>query len=233
VGLVKILKELGNNIWIYDGKEVYWYGMIYSTRMTIVRINNNEIWVHSPEKIVNGLLEEINDLGVVKYLVSPNKIHHLFVEEWIKEYPDAISFSAPGLRQKRSDIDFDRDLNEQPESDWKKEIDQLVFKGSPAMEEVVFFHKDSETLILTDLIENFHPGHFKGLKKIIAKATGIVSPNGKTPLDWRLTFFFNKKAARKCLRTLLDWKPKKIIISHGECIFDNADEFLKKSFKWL
>ena len=227
------LKEISNDIWIFDGEEVSWYGMPYSTRMTVIRLKNGNLWVHSPEKIVTGLLKEINALGVVKYLVSPNKIHHLFVADWIQEYPDAISFSSPGLREKRSDLSFARDLGESPEVEWQDEIDQLIFKGSRAMEEVVFFHRKSETLILTDLIENFCPSHFKGFKKLIAMATGIVSPNGKTPLDWRLSFYFDKNTARRCLDEIFKWKPKTIIISHGECVYENAQEFLRNSFRWL
>ena len=101
------------------------------------------------------------------------------------------------------------------------------------MEEVVFFHNKSQTLILTDLIENFHPDHFKGFRKILARMTGVVSPNGRTPLDWRVTFIFNKSKARISLQRMVDWNPKRIIISHGECIEENALEFLKKSFSWL
>jgi hypothetical protein len=101
------------------------------------------------------------------------------------------------------------------------------------MEEVVFFHNKSQTLILTDLIENFHPDHFKGFRKILARMTGVVSPNGRTPLDWRVTFIFSKSKARISLQKMVDWNPKRIIISHGECIEENALEFLKKSFSWL
>jgi len=230
---MKILQEIDENIWIYNGSTVSWYGMPYTTRMTIIRLHNGTIWIHSPEKINKDLIKEIQKLGEVEYLISPNKIHHLFIQDWIALYPNAKAYSSPGLEEKRKDVSFDIALTDTAETAWKDEIEQLIFKGSKAMEEVVFFHKKSGTLILTDLIENFHPNHFVGFRKVLARMTGIISPNGKTPLDWRVTFVFNKAKARASLQIMTNWNPKKIIISHGECIEDEALIFLKKSFSWL
>lgn len=227
------LQQIDDDIWIYDGSTVSWYGMPYTTRMTIIRLENGEIWIHSPEKIIDSLITEIQKLGEVKYLISPNKIHHLFIQDWIKLFPNAIAFSAPGLKEKRTDVTFHGELSDQPESQWSDEIEQLIFRGSKAMDEVVFFHKKSNTLILTDLIENFHPNHFTGIKKLIANLTGIISPNGKMPLDWRFSFIFGKNEARDSLKEMINWNPNKIIISHGECIYKDAVPFLKKSFSWL
>ena len=230
---MSFLIKLDDNIWISDGEAVSFYGLAYTTRMTIVKLKDGKLWVHSPGKIIEEMIDEVKSLGQVSYLVSPNKIHHLFINDWINVFPNAISYSSPGLREKRKDISFDKDLSDAPEQEWEAEIDQVIFKGSSAMEEVVFFHKTSRVLILTDLIENFHPNHFSGFKKVIAKLTGIVSPNGKTPLDWRASFIFGKSEARKSLAKIISWKPNKIVISHGECIYSNATEFLLKSFKWV
>lgn len=230
---MKNLQLVDENIWLYDGSTVSWYGMPYTTRMTVIRLINGKIWIHSPGKISGDLIDEIQKLGDIEYLISPNKIHHLFIQDWIALCPDAKAYSSPGLEEKRKDIKFYSSLSDVAEIAWQDEIEQLVFRGSKVMEEVVFFHKQSKTLILTDLIENFHPDHFKGLRKILAKITGIISPNGKTPLDWRVSFIFNKAKARVSLQKMIDWNPKRIIISHGECIENDALEFLKKSFGWL
>ena len=44
--------------------------------------------------------EELNKLGTVKYLISPNSIHHLYMQDWKKEYPNAKIYSSPGLEKK-------------------------------------------------------------------------------------------------------------------------------------
>ena len=100
------------------------------------------------------------------------------------------------------------------------------------MEEVVFFHRLSKTLILADLIENFPPGHFTGLQKVIARLAGILSPDGKAPVDWRLTFW-NRARARQCFSRMRAWTPEKIIVAHGGCYQKNAGEELERAFQWL
>ncbi len=227
------LKEIDKNIWIYDGSTVNFYGLPYSTRMTVIRLSNGNLWIHSPEKLNEELKEELGNLGKVEHLISPNKLHHLFLPEWISAYPDAKCYASPGLIEKRQDIKFTKELSNMSEKEWVDEIEQAVFQGSPLMEEVVFFHISSKTLILTDLIENFKPTAFNWWQKPIARFTGILSPNGKTPIDWRISFLFGKAKARIALDIMLGWRPKNIVISHGECIIDNGFEFLNKSFKWV
>jgi hypothetical protein len=101
------------------------------------------------------------------------------------------------------------------------------------MEECVFFHKQSHTLIVTDLVENFSGREFNYWQRVVAKRVGILAPNGKMPVDWRLSFMFGKAEARKHLECLLRWNPSVLVMSHGEIVRENAREFLTKSFKWL
>lgn len=228
------LKPAGKDIWIYDGSIVSFYGFPFPTRMTIIRLTNGDLWVHSPEKMNASLKDELASLGEVKHLVSPNKLHHLFLPEWINEYPEAKTYAAPGLSKKRNDINFDIELSESPQEEWGEVISQTIFRGSPAMEEVVFYHRPSGTLILTDLIENFNPDTLNWWQTKLARYVGILYPEGKTPIDWRFTFRFgSKNRARKSLAIMLGWKPENIILSHGVCVFRGGTEFLKSSFSWL
>lgn len=228
-----MLNKISDNIWTVDGDAVPFFGLPYSTRMTVIRLQNGDLWVHSPLKISNVNIGEIKALGSVKYLVSPNKLHHLFMSEWISSFSDVLSYAPPGLSKKRPDINFTIELGMAPEKNWAKEIKQTIFKGSCVMEEVVFFHEESKTLILADLIENFAPTTFSAWQRVIAKAAGIISPHGKTPIDWRLSFIGGKKEARQSLDTIISWQPENIIISHGECVFGGGVDFLKKSFSWV
>lgn len=229
-----LLQAIGPDIWIYDAEAVSFYGMPYTTRMTIVRLGSNSLWIHSPSKITEQLLAELAKIGSVEYLIAPNALHHLYLLDWHTQFPKATLYAAPDLRKKRPDVPFDMDLQDHPEPQWQADIDQLVFYGSRALTEVVFFHKPSRTLIVTDLIENFPQDHFKGFRKLIAHLTGIVAPNGKMPLDFRLSFRFGgMKKARICLKKMLKWAPENIILSHGIWIKGEGKAFLQKSFQWL
>jgi len=227
------LKPITDNIWCFDGDVVQFFMLPYTTRMTVIRLSNNDLWVHSPEALSPELQNELDQIGSVSYLISPNKLHHLYLEEWVCAYPDAKTYAAPGLIEKRKDIHFTKELGNLADSEWANDLGQILFQGSPIMEEVVFFHYESKTLILTDLIENFPEQYFSGFKKVLAKMAGVIAPNGKTPIDWRLSFIFGKPKARIALNTMLNWEPENIIVSHGECIMGNGTEFIKKSFAWV
>ena len=228
-----LLNKIDADIWTADGSIVSLYGLPFSTRMTVVRLASGDLWIHSPIRISDGLLKEVGALGRVKYLIAPNKLHHLFMPEWMKAFPEALSYSSPGLQKKRPDIAFSRQLGPNPELAWAEDIKQTIFRGSAVMEEVVFFHRSSGTLILTDLIENIRPDRLNCGQRMFARIAGVLFPKGRTPLDWRLTFLFGKREARASLRTILGWAPENIIISHGECIFGGGSDFLRQSFSWV
>lgn len=227
------MEKLANEIWIFNGEPVQFFGLPYSTRMTVVRLSNGDLWVHSPIKLSESIKDQIEALGCVKYLIAPNHLHHLFLPEWISAYPEVQVFGTDEVIKKRSDITFDGSLNSQQSWAWEDDIEQELFSGSPLMEECVFFHKASGTLIVTDLVENFSGHSFNYWQRLVAKGVGILAPNGKTPLDWRLSFMFGKRDARTHLDRLLSWDTKALVMAHGEIVTENTDEFLARSFKWL
>ncbi|MFO8069201.1 MAG: DUF4336 domain-containing protein [Alkalibacterium sp.] len=236
------LKKIDSDIWIVDGgiikMNVLTFGIPFSTRMTIVKLKDQSLWVHSPIKPDERLLNEIDKLGEVKHLVSPNRIHYAYIAEWKTYYPNATAWSSPGVEKRAQSqniiVDFDRPLEDEAPSEWSDDIDQLIFKGSRALEEVVFFHKRSKTLILTDLIENFEPERTSNyFWKTVYKLAGIADPNGKAPIDLRLTFFGQKEKARQCYKRMLSWQPEKIILAHGRWYDKHGTAELKRAFSWL
>ncbi|MEM9152363.1 MAG: DUF4336 domain-containing protein, partial [Cyanobacteria bacterium P01_F01_bin.3] len=191
--LTHTLKQVGDDIWLVDGpiEKMSMYGtkVPFPTRMTIVRLDNRDLWCHSPTELIQDLKAQIDSLGSVRHLVSPNKFHYAHIGTWAKAYPEAIAWASPGVRDraahKRFDVGFDADLEDKPPLQWAAELDQLVFQGSRFMDEVVFFHKKSSTVILTDLIENFEPDKVSKRFGWLTKSVGISDPDGQTPLDLR------------------------------------------------
>lgn len=79
------------------------------------------------------------------------------------------------------------------------DIDQVVFRGSLAMHELVFFHRTSRTAIFGDLIQRFAEAQVTGWRGMIMRLAGLVGQKGGTPYDWRLSFL-SHEAARAALR---------------------------------
>lgn len=227
------MQSIAEDIWVFDGDAVPFLTVPFTTRMTIIRLSTGELWVHSPIKLSEEVKIQVEKLGVVKYLIAPNHLHHLFFLDWKLYYPDAVCYGTDEVIKKRADIKFNYSLNKEQDWAWSIDIDQVLFTGSSLMEECVFFHKSSATLIVTDLVENFTGDDFNGCQRVIAKGVGILAPNGKMPLDWRLSFMFSKSRARNHISVIYGWQPEVVIMSHGVIVDEGAGAFLKRSFSWL
>ena len=226
------LTAVDRNIWIADGPSVPFLGVPYPTRMTLVRLGNGGLWVCSPIHLTPEPTNAIDALGPLRHVVSPNKIHHLALSEWARTWPDAKLYAPPGLEKRRLDTAFSGQLGDAPDPAWAADIDQVIFHGSFAMEEVVFFHRSSHTAIVTDLVQRFDPSTLSAWQRFYMRLDGLVGPGGSTPREWRLSFW-NRAAARRARRTVLDWNPRRVIIAHGEWIRENGRDVLARALAWM
>ena len=236
------LKEVDQNIWIVDGDLIQMdmkvFKLPFQTRMTVVKLKDGKLWIHSPIAPNEDLFTELDALGRVAYLISPNKIHYAYIADWRKRYPHAQAWSSPGVEERakkqKVKLVFDAPLTDVSPDFWSDEIDQLIFKGSSVIEEVVFFHKSTKTLIVTDLIENFEPEKIASpIRRKIYRLARVTAPYGQTPIDYRMTFLGKQSEAKLSFSRMLNWKPDKIILAHGLCFFENGTDELRRAFRWI
>jgi len=226
------LQNIGDEIWIADGPTVSFYGFPYPTRMAVVRLAGGDLWVWSPVGLSDGLASAVQSLGAVRYLVSPNKIHHLFLGEWAARWPEAEIYALPGLAKKRPDLHFTAELDDYSPAAWEGRIDQVVFRGSLFMDEVVFYHRASSTCLVCDLIQRHDPVHQTGWKGWLMRLDGLVGDDGSTPREWRASFI-HRKRARRALETVLSWNPGRLVIAHGEWAPSDGADVIRRSLSWL
>ncbi len=197
-----------------------------------MRLQDGSLFVWSPIGMTPELKAEVEALGEPRFLVSPNKLHHLFLAEWKAAYPRAKLFAPPGLRRRRPDLAFDADLVDAADPGWEGEIDQVLFRGSFAMTEVVFFHRASRSAIFADLIQSLPRDLVKGWRGVLARLSGILEPNIGIPGDWRASFL-ERRAARAALARILTPDIERVIIAHGAPVQRDGDAFVRRAFAWL
>jgi hypothetical protein len=231
------LKPFAENIFIVDGETVNFYGMPFTTRMTVIKLENGDLFIHSPIQVKQNLKAELDKLGKVKYLIAPNKIHYWYLDQFQTAYPEAITLTAKGVqeRAKENGKEFKVDyvIEGAKNEFWSNEIDHVVMQGNRFMEEVEFYHKPSKTLILTDIYENFEPEKISWPFRVLAWLGGALSPWGGTTRDQQMLYFGRKSELKNSLKKLMSWDVEKIILAHGKCITENAKEELKRVFKWV
>ncbi len=227
-----MLAEFGPSLYVADGPTISFLGFPYPTRMVVTRLMDGSAWVWSPIALTLDLERSVNSIGPVRNIVSPNKIHHLFLKEWVEQWPEARLHAPPGLARRRRDLHFHADLGNEADSAWAADIDQTIFRGSIAMAEVVFFHRPSRTVIFGDLVQRHDPEQMKGLKGMLMRLDGLVGERGSTPREWRASFL-RRGYARAARARVLAWKPERLVIAHGTCAQKNATQILAQALAWM
>lgn len=227
-----MLLPFGQDLYLADGPTVSFLGFPYPTRMAIARLSTGTVWVWSPVALTDALAAAVEAVGPVSDIVTPNKLHHLFLPEWQRRWPEARLHAPPGLARRKREVRFDDELGDDGDAHWKSDIDQVVFGGSFALTEVVFFHRASRSALFGDLIQRFPEAAATGWKGWLMRVDGLVGPRGSTPRDWRLSFV-SRARARAARRTVLGWHPERLVIAHGECATAGASAIIAAALDWI
>jgi hypothetical protein len=229
------LKPVARNIWVVDGPVIRfgmpWPRMPFPTRMTVIRLAGG-LFIHSPTPLLPTLKTEIVATGPPRWIVGPNRIHYWWIPDWHTAFPGAEVYLAPRIREQAgARIDFDgHPLVADRGYPWDAEIATLPV-GGRYMTEVVFFHRASRTLVLTDLIENFEPGRLGGAMRWLVRLAGALDPDGSMPRDMRTTY--PREVLRRAVETMVGWEPERIILAHGRCYARDGTAELRRAFRWL
>lgn len=230
------LKSVAPDVWIVDGPEVRFYRMAFPTRMVVVRLTNGELWLHSPVFHTQWLARDLEVQGPVRHLVAPNWIHYAGIPGWQAACPGALTWAAPGVQERAAKmgvkVRWDRELGETPPGDWAGQIEQLVVHGSRVHQEVVFFHRASRTLILTDLIENFEPDRVGFWQRPLLRMAGVMDPDGRAPADMRRSFRRGRRNLRAAVERMIGWAPERVILAHGRWYDRDGVGELRRAFRW-
>jgi len=227
------------------------------TTMTIVQLEDGSLVLHSPAEANEDLIAQINKLGgEVSAIIAPNLQHWLGCASWAKIFPEAMIYVAPEaegecLIEKLGVQNNPRAkvLDEQG-SLFDDQLQYTLLKGAPLMlNEIVFFHKRSSTLIVADA---FYAGHccnhygkqdngnaYKIQRRRSESENMLNPPNAFTRIWFKMTKDHwcspqlpSYRTTRvlsngdpdvlvSCIKTFIrDWNPSKMIGAHGDRVVD-------------
>jgi hypothetical protein len=226
------LQNFAPNVTLVDGPTVHALGLPFPTRMIVLRLSNGSLWVNSPVHVSAEVLKYISELGAVKYLVAPTRLHVWRLEEWHGLFPDAELWSTPQMPRKFRNLPITGILTDTVPQGWTDDLDQLVFRGNLFFEEVHFFHRPSRTLIVADFLQNHLPVKGRPFVNALCRLFGAAYPQGGVPYDIRWSFI-DRRRARQSLDKLLSWDFEHLIVAHGACVRTQGRQFVERAFRWL
>jgi hypothetical protein len=228
------LKVVADDLWIADGGWIQFYGLPFPTRMTVIRLADGGLWVHSPIADKGGLASAIAELGPVRRLIAPNWIHYAWIQDWQSRFPEATTWGSPGVvsraKSRGHQLHLDYTLDDNAPEAWAGQIDQRL-ADSGYHREVVFFHRASRTLILTDLIENFEAGKMPWFVSPLLKMGRVCDPDGRMPLDMAASFRSKSMHLRDVVETMIGWQPVRVILAHGRWHEKDGTAELQRAFR--
>ncbi|ACS59903.1 DUF4336 domain-containing protein [Rhizobium leguminosarum] len=230
-----ILKPIGQGIWIVDSGPLHAGGVIpLPVRMTIMQLSDGSTLLHSPTRFDQALRLEIERVGPIRHIVAPNSAHWSFVKDWKGRVPEALVWAAPGLRQRRqvkkARIPWHGDLGDASQAHWTADIDQIEVPGIGGFSEVCLFHRNSQALVVTDLIQNLDDHQQSPWMRLFSS---LVGARERAPIYLRAVVQLRGEPAKAAARRLVALEPKLVIFSHGRYIDQDAPARLRKSLDWL
>src|ERR1700737_311046 len=73
--LMSGMQAFAQNVWTIDGPNVRDFGVVFTTRMTVVLLSDGSVWVNSPVPVPFETLKRITELGPVRFLVAAPPEH--------------------------------------------------------------------------------------------------------------------------------------------------------------
>jgi hypothetical protein len=223
-----MLEQLDDDLWCANTFQPI-PGAVLPARMFVVRLADG-LWIHSPIKLDDALAAEIEALGPVRHLVAPNCFHHLHMGPASERWPQARVHAPPALRAKRPELRIDVDLRD-GDHPWGDAFEQVEIAGAPALDEFVFLHKPSKTLIVCDLVFNVHESP-SFMTKLILRMVGVWQRLAQSKL-WRSPTKDRGAAARSCAR-VLELEFTRVLVSHGRTAEGpEVRQHLREGLAWM
>jgi hypothetical protein len=213
--------EFAENLFLEESS-VRFYGVRIQTRMSVVRLSDGRLFVHSPTFLGESTRRRLEELGEVAFVVATNKIHNLALSQYMEAFPGARFFASPGLVERRPDLRFAEVLGDRPHPGWAADLDQVATRGNVFFSEVLFLHRRSRTLIVADLVENFDERTASRFGRLLAALFGVRARPVSSP-EFRF-FTTDAEAAGESLERARRWEFERIVLAHGGLIEENARE---------
>jgi hypothetical protein len=226
--MAALLKPFAPDVWEYNAP-LRVIGIEMGHRMTVVRLADGSLWVHSPVVWSRELDGEMRMLGDVRHFTAPSRMHDGFWPEWFEHFKGAEFSAAPGLVKEHPELPFTMKLADDRPGVPGGELQARLMRGMPVVNEFVFLHLASRTLIVADLVFNLDPPDF--MSRILLRLNGALGR--PTPSRMFKMAIRDRAAFRESLDTVLAWDFDRVIVGHGENIASGGRAVLREAYAFL
>ncbi|MBS2032394.1 MAG: DUF4336 domain-containing protein [Deltaproteobacteria bacterium] len=223
------LRKLADDLWGVEDL-LPMPGTRFPVRSAVVRLRSGGLVILSPLPGLAALKPELDALGPTQAFIGPCTLHHLGLEGAHQAWPQAALLSRQSLQRRRKDLPWTRLLTDAPDALWAGELEQEPVGGMPGIDETVFFHRASGTLLVADVSFNVleMEGFFARLFMKLNDAYGRFGPSRIAR-----SMVKDRAALRRSIDRMLAWNPTRIVPCHGAVLEADARAALERAFAFL
>ncbi|MBW4542337.1 MAG: DUF4336 domain-containing protein [Myxacorys chilensis ATA2-1-KO14] len=229
-----MLRQLDTDIWVAEQPFRY-FGLSVGTRMTVIRLANRTLAIISPIQMDDALTRQLDEIGTVSHIIAPNLYHYLFAANCKALYPKATFWAAPGLEFKKPDLAIDQTISKDGNR-LLNEVEYVVFDGFrtvgltgfEALNECVFFHAESHSVILTDIAFHFDE-RFPLITQFATRVLGGYKTLSPSLLERVATR--EKERVRRSVEKVLAWNFERVIMAHGSIIETGGKQRFREGYE--
>jgi hypothetical protein len=133
-------------------RPVWFGGVRLRSRTTVVRLAGGALWVHSPGPPTDDVCAALDALGEVRWIVVPNRFHHLQTPATAARYPKAVVVGPKTALARNPKVSLAMGADDPAYVRATPELTPIQLRGVPFLDETVFFHPASGSLIAADLL---------------------------------------------------------------------------------
>lgn len=206
------MTPLAENLWI-QSYHLPLLGTEQGRVVTVIRLRSGQLVIHSTAPFSADDIREIKSLGEPGWLVEAMLFHDTFAKEGRAAFP-AIPYLAPDQFAEAAKVDS-RPILPAP-AEWQGELEVLRLEGAPKLDEHVFFHTPSRTLIVADFVFNFDCQGSAWERFFHRWAIGLKhEPNMSRVFR---AFVSDRAAFKKSIAQVMAWDFDRVIVGHKEVI---------------
>ncbi|HEX9102280.1 MAG TPA: hypothetical protein VF997_08760 [Polyangia bacterium] len=201
-------------------------GLALGTRTTVIRRGDGSVALVSPGPLGDQDAAAIAALGAVRAIVAPNLLHHRFLGAAVARFPAARLYAPAALAAKQPALRIDGP----PATIAEPSLRAFEIRGMPGLQETVFVHAPSRTLVLTDLAFNLRaPAPW--LTRTFMRFNGGFDRFGPTRICRSLCK--ERRVVRATLDRVLAEDFDRVVVAHGRVLPSGGREALRAGFAWL
>ncbi|KAF9239306.1 hypothetical protein BU15DRAFT_74724 [Melanogaster broomeanus] len=231
-----VIREVANGVWTFS-RPFARYGVIrVGGRSTAIKLKDGGVWVLASTPLDDETRTKINELGNVRYIINPDAVHHLFLPEFKRAYPDAkvIGVADTIARMKDQAVPFDGLWGRDPSDTqygFEEDIKHCYFSGF-RNKDVAFLHVASRSLIEADLLFNLPA------TEQYSKCSSWIPQAKLKPDSWAHQkviqgVTIDVEAMKRDARTVASWDFDRIIPCHGDVIERDGNKAWRDAYKFF